>query len=147
MLTRNPMDGQMWRDRLLLTGNPAAGAQLSIAVHANARSELLNVTFDLTTDANAANRTVYIEIKRATQRHRIGSAGFAHTANTSYQYIVTQMSGTILAVPVNDAYIPIGSHPVLWPDDTIEIRVANIQVGDQLSTILSMWKIWPYEAI
>lgn len=147
MSIRNPFESTLYRNSSVLTANPAAGANLSIPTHLNALSELLNLSFQLATDGSAANRSVYIELHRATHEHRIGSATYFQVASKTFHYICAQAGSHFPTGSFIDLYIPIASLPVCYPGDTIEIIVDNIQATDAITTILSLWKIWPYEAI
>lgn len=147
MSIRNPFESTLYSNSSLLTANPAAGANLSIPTKSNALAELLNLSFQLATDANAANRMVYLELHRATHEHRIGSACYNHVASKTYHYIAGQHGSRTTTAGIIDVYIPIASLPLCYPGDTIEIIVANIQATDAITDILSLWKIWPYEAI
>lgn len=144
---RNPFEEPLFRTSLLTTGDPAGGANLSIPANTKARSELLNLSFQLATDANAANRIAYLELRRGTHHSRIGSAITTQVASETVHYIVAQNVGMWSSAGANMQYIPIASLPVLFPGDTIEIIIDSIQAADAITDIFSIWKIWPYEAI
>lgn len=144
---RNPFEEPLFKTSLEAVSNPAAGANLTIPVRANARSELLNLSFQLETDANVANRVAYLELRRSTHHSRIGSAITSQTASETIHYIVAQQVGIWSASAANMQYITIASLPVLFPGDTIEVIIDGIQATDAITTIFAIWKAWPYEAI
>lgn len=147
MLIRNPFEEGLFKTSLLTTANPAAGANATIVVHANARSELLCLSFQLATDANAANRVAYLEYRRGGTHCRIGSAITQQSASKTVHYIVASQIGLWSGTTATMQYIPIASLPVIFPTDTIEVIIENIQATDAITTIISLWKVWPYEAI
>lgn len=145
MLIRNPLEYDLFKITLLTTANPGAGNNVTITSPVTGRTELLNLSFQLVTDANVANRTAYLEFRRGTTHLKIGSAITLQTATRTVNYIVSQQIGLWSSSSSDFQYIPIASLPIFGSTDTLEIIINSIQATDAITAIYSAWKIWPYE--
>lgn len=124
------------------TGDPAAGANASIAVPDFAQIELVNLSFTLVTDANAANRVANIHILDSAIVLPIGSSAFAHTASLTFTYIAHQNPGFNAPGAISALFIPLPNLRIFDNTATIELTIDNIQVADQISNIRAHWKAW-----
>lgn len=120
----------------MLGASPAAGANFSVAVPGEFEQALLSITFQLVTDATAANRFVELVYTDGNNKtfYRSGLPG-AVTASTTatFCFAVHPQSGA--ANTGNQVYAPLAPL-VLVPPNTIGITVTNIQATDQLSAIV-----------
>jgi hypothetical protein len=147
VLIPNPLDYNLFKITILTTANPGAGNNVTITSPTTGRTELLNLSFELDTDANAANRLAYLEFRRGVTHMRIGSAIGLQVASKTYHYIVSQGGAMFPTGTFHNLYIPIASLPILGSTDTIELIIENIQATDAITAIYSAWKAWPYEAV
>ena len=97
---------------------------------------LRSLSFQMVTDANAANRIVYLDIFEPGGL-RIGrfSSGFTQTATLTTIYT---FANDIAAYGANAAASIGAPTPNVWlhPGSKITVGVTNVQAGDQISTIL-----------
>lgn len=84
--------------------DPAAGAEILETVPARRRWRILAFTFDLTTDANAANRLVRLEIKDPTQYIYRHIATTAHTASLTHKYSYCDVGFSELSIATVRVY-------------------------------------------
>lgn len=118
---------------------PAAGSTASVSVDGSSWRRVVAATMLLSTDANAANRLVSLDLvdARGVTRCR-NSANVvqpANKANTRYEWSrartsIDVLTDTIHLIPLLDQWMP--------PGFVITFNVTNIQVGDTL-TSLSVW--------
>lgn len=147
MLIPSPLDYNLFKITLLTTANPGAGNNVTITSPTTGRCELLTLSFQLVTDANASNRVAYLEFRRGVTHIRIGSAITFQVASETVHYIVASQIGMWSSAGGNMQYIPIASLPIFGSTDTLEIIIDGIQATDAITDIYSAWKNWPYEAI
>lgn len=115
--------------------SPAAGAAFSQAVPGQYYQRLVSVFARLVTDANVADRTVYLEyLDPEGNRILIAGAPVAQAASTTTDYAFQAFVGQS-DWPV-DATVLVTLPPLLLlPTFSWRIGAANIQTGDQLSRI------------
>lgn len=140
----NPFDVNNFGIIMKVRGNPAAGALISDPGPANARSTLALVSFKLVTNANVADRSILIRLTHAANVYLLGATSFVHAASTTMDYLGgIGMSHPFLATFSSFCFSLIDC-PLISGTETTEITVDNIQVGDQLSDIRFIYKVWPY---
>lgn len=125
--------------------NPAAGANLSITVPANARCELVILKFMLRCDANAANRYVMLYAAHGARTMYIAGAEFALTANEDRLVLFGHFGFSSVADGGNTLVVGTPSYPVLLKDDTIVTEILNLQATDQIDGVEYVFKLWPFE--
>ena len=117
------------------TTNPAAGSGGTIACPNNARWKIIACQFQLVTDANAANRHVYISLW--------GKRFYAvqlHVASTTYDYYF--VGPHTFAAAVNNK-VMVGFEPQwLQGGESVSITCDNIQAGDNFGVITLTYEEW-----
>lgn len=140
--TRSPYEYFNFDYLLETIANPAAGAILTITVPTDHRSELINLSFKFTADANAANRGFTITHKRGTIHNLIGFLLDNITANEIKRLCFNNFQSHWLSSLGDYCPIPIASFPFVEEADTFDINVVNKQAGDQISEVHAAWKLW-----
>jgi hypothetical protein len=123
-----------WLDQIT-PANPAAGTNLTLDLGRQRWIILHSLTVTLTTDANAANRLVCVDILAARNLAVMRNAATVLiTANTSLQVIQFDNQHTVsewnTGTPV---FAPLQPVP-LQAGWQVRVTVDNIQAGDQLSS-------------
>ena len=130
-LIRTSLEGPGVLQRLA-PANPAAGADLTIAVPLSARYTFLSLNFTLTNDANVANRTVRLVFSQFAGQSLIitSPTTLAATGSAVYQFLAhyTPRDATIWYTE------PAPDHP-LDQGGSIATAINNLQVGDQISAV------------
>lgn len=128
---------------------PAAGASYSVQLDGRYWWRLHTGNFTLSTDANAANRVVTVQVGLAdTVAFVLGHMPVEITASTTNQ----RFDGSVRTSypswnPGSDVLFGLSDFPILG-GRTLTINVANVQVGDQLSNIvLGFWRLPTNESI
>lgn len=125
--------------------SPAAATNYIGAVPVNARSQLVLISFQLVTDANAANRVCEIQLHRGADVYVLANSAYAHEASKTFKYLAFPHCELAVGTLIDTYFFSIPDVPLFLENDTIRIIVASIQAADQLSAIRLTWKIWPYE--
>lgn len=145
MSTRNALDIAVSGAHQGFQTRPAAGAGLSMSPVSRARSELIALSFKLTTDANAADRQVILEVSTGVFKVRIAASLVLQPASEEYRYImgIGQTSST---AAVNDQVV-IGFPPEILVGHTWcwNLEVLNIQATDQMGDVYIHEKYWVFE--
>lgn len=115
----------------IITGSdPAAGAEISVAVSTGQIWEVYGLRFALVTDANAATRTVHVVMKIA------GVSMFDFIANTNQTASLTRNYSCMQTTPGGsladgtDIVIPLGPGLILNGNGSIITKTANLQATD-----------------
>ena len=116
-------------------GNPAVASGFTINVPASEYWHIRCLCFTLTTDANAANRLVSVDLIDGGS-NKIGrfSSGFTQSATLATLYTFSDD----LAVYGANAALAIGAPlPEIWlyPGAKLTVNVGSVQAGDQISAI------------
>jgi hypothetical protein len=119
---------------------PNAGAGFTFANPSQYTARLLAITFRFVTDANVANRTVHVDTDDASGNivTRDGIGGVLTATSTAFFTFSVQRTGADWDTN-NFAYAPLSG---VWMEGprNVQITVANIQAGDQLSQIQMLWE-------
>ena len=109
---------------------PEAGNEMSISVGDNEIWEVFAVTLKLTADANAANRTVILQIQQGTDGEIRRAAGTTQQATEAQQY--TFLTGGTSGVTVADQSqeIALPSRIMMFSGRSITTITTSIQAGD-----------------
>lgn len=122
---------------------PAAGASFSLTVPGAFDTRLLSITYRLVTDANAANRAVTVDYDDGNgQLFAREGAGLVVTANTTQDFAGNVGRGVAEWAANTIVFHPL-AESILEGGQKIQINVANIQVGDQLSRIVLKLERFP----
>lgn len=117
-------------------GQPSAGANASVTVPGQFGYRVIGALATLTTDANAANRLVSLDVINANGSTRLRNPAPATIpANTSGQkYVWNDAYANMLSVTNGPMVIPVNALlvPAAW---LIQITVDNKQAGDQLASV------------
>lgn len=117
-----------------ITNDPAAATGITINVDADTDWSLVSGVLSLTTDANVANRVVFIRITTGGQVVGEYFACAAQAASLTYTYCFTRgavptgVVGTRVAIPIPD-------HMFVEGGSTVLISVDNFQAGDNLTSM------------
>lgn len=123
------------RYRVVPVASPAAGANLEVTSTGGFFWLLRSLVFDLTTDANVADRLAVLETTDGSNVYWRAAAGEVQAASLTHQYSAfpgadgSLTAGTVRGIPL-DAF-----GLVIPPGHILRTDVDNIQVGDQLSAI------------
>lgn len=124
---------------------PAAGAGLAMSPVSRARSELIVLSFKLTTDANAADRQVVLKASTGVFKVYMGASFVLQPASQVYQYIFG-VGLTASTAAVNDyVLVPIVPKMLVVHTFSWELIVENIQATDQMGDVFIHEKYWVFE--
>ena len=122
---------------------PAAGQSFSFTFNGYDRGRLVFCTFDLSTDANVANRYVTVEYQGSDGIARAADAAAVRVAasTTNQRYCGSLNRGTSEWATGTDVLFPLCG---LWLEAgaTVKINVAGIQAGDTLTNIRLTFDRW-----
>lgn len=115
--------------------DPAAGAELNKTIPDNRIIEVAAISFELTTDANAADRTVTVFIEGDSGFKVIRASTVTQQANEVITYSLIP-GGTNQASVANDqTEIAIPAGIVLEADSVVRTVTTNRQAGDQFTNL------------
>lgn len=127
----------------LAPADPAAGANLSLTVNANARWQLLFIGFLLTTDVNAATRLINMHGFDGTDIIYNAMPSATQTASLNIRYhFNTGIGRSTTGGSSANQIISINADFLLNLGDSIRTTITNIQVGDQISDVRVRVKQW-----
>jgi hypothetical protein len=129
--------------------NPAAGASFAFALDGRYWWRLQAATFTLSTDSNAANRFVSVQVNLVGGGVIVlGAAAVVVTASTTNQrFDGTVGRGDSEWNTGTDILFPLADFPFLG-GRTLSINIGSVQAGDQLSLIsLAWWRLPTNESI
>lgn len=120
---------------------PAAGAEIQYLTTPRTRWRLIGVAMSLITDANAANRTVRLQIAIGGRIYRFPSS-VLQAASLTYYY--QWFPGYPVAPALVDGTVNLWLPPDLSERDIgpITTLTTNIQVGDQYGTPFVLVQEW-----
>lgn len=120
--------------------SPAAGADFSFPVGGSFYVRLVSVFCRLVADANVANREVVVSYETGeSTRYGLAGSTVTVTAGTTKDFYFGAFLSESIATSDATALIPL-SPILLPPGHQFKIHVVNIQVGDQLSRIRTVWE-------
>jgi len=123
--------------------NPAAGANFTRSFDGYGIRRLLALVFTLTTDGNAANRYVTVEYQgKDANAFTVNAATVVVTASSTQRYAGDIWKGDSEWNTGTDVLFGL-ANIMLMPGDTLNIIVANIQVGDTLTKIRGVEERYP----
>jgi len=116
--------------------NPAVQTNWIYTFPAQFNYEVQFVRFTLTTDANAANRNIGLELRDpAGAVLWRGPHSFVHTASLAIIYYASQASPAGLILGGNAIPLVLPPHNLIAPLSTIRTYSVALQAGDQFSLI------------
>ncbi len=131
---------------IIATGtNPAAGADWKIDIDSDKIWRLQAVIATLTTDANAADRRVHLQLGPGTNAETRMVEAFGsvnHTASLARKYTFAAFGGLPAESDDNDLLINIPKDLIFSASSDIQTETVNIQVGDQWSSIAAIVEEW-----
>lgn len=142
MTTQNPLDTSIFDIFTRAGVSPSAGANFTQAMNINSRSQIINVQFLLTTDANAADREIIITGDDGTDEIYSTGPSSIQTASLAVRYHanIGAPAGTFGTALLQT--VPLNSQFILSEGDTLQINVTNIQAGDAITDISIRIKQW-----
>lgn len=142
----HPLDDSVYDAVDFLGVQPAAGANYTVDLSANCRSEIAYVTFRLVTAVAAANRYARLQIDVAGVPI-ITSVCIPPIPASTTAWLSFQSGGPLCpaALPPN-IFVAIGFGAGIKFDDQVTVRiiVTNIQAADQISFVAVGYKRWPF---
>ena len=120
--------------------SPSAGADFTFAIGGSFFVRLVSVFVRLVTDANVASREVVVSYETG-ESNRYGLAGIntTVTASNTADYYFSALNPEAVATVDNSALVPLP--PILLPPGhQFKLHVVNVQAGDQLSRIRTVWE-------
>ncbi|MBA7544423.1 hypothetical protein ES705_36779 [subsurface metagenome] len=127
-----------------ITGtDPAAGAEISETVPANAKWEILAVRFTLVTLAVAGDRVIHLQLDDGTNIFSDVCVSTVHAASITKIYNFANFGSTQLA-PIDCLYIPLPPLPLL-AGYRIQTSTENLAVDDDFSAPQLLVKEWLVE--
>lgn len=141
----NPFDINNFTVIPIIGNSPAAGAPYIGTAPVNARSQLALISCQLVTDVNVADRFIELQLHRSGNVYPISHSFTKQTANTTRKYLSFVGSGVPFSTTDNSSIFSLPDVPLFLEGDTIVIAIVNIQAADQINTVRSTWKVWPYE--
>lgn len=125
----------------VITGTlPAAGVQISETVPANARWNLLSITFSFTASATVATRLIQLILDDGTNVYGTFLSPASVTAGLSL--ITTFAVGVTTTTNATSQMIAIVSPAILSAGFRIRTNVLNMQAGDQLTAPVYQVEEW-----
>lgn len=120
--------------------SPAAGADFSYAVTGAYFVRLIAVYCKFVADANAASREVVLSYEDAGgNRYALAGINTTVTANNTAYYAFGAFQPEAVATVDSSALVPLPAI-ILAPTQVFKLHVVNIQVGDQLSQVRTIWE-------
>lgn len=123
--------------------NPAVATAAQDALSGQYLSRLVSARFRLVTDNNAANRFVTVDVQDGNgntilSQGNLSSVVASKTADYFYgrkQGLAQDAASVVLFAPLDDFFIE--------PGRLVQITIANVQAGDQLSRIFLGYERFP----
>lgn len=144
-MIHSPFDSSNFDFEWSHIANPAVATDLSIVVPVNARCELVQLSFNLVTDANVADRHIFIYAAHGARDIILGTSEFAITANQSRKILVGPYGFSSVADSGSGIVIATPPYPVLLEGDTLSSAIIGLQAADQISDVEYVFKTWIYE--
>lgn len=138
---RDPWDGAGFR--LVETqADPAAGTTFSSPVPESARRRLQSLSFELVTDAAAANRRVLVTARSQTGTIYCRSASAnVQTASQTQRYHVAPW-GENAGLLGSEVMMNWPSDLILRNPDEVAVTAENLQAGDNFGAPTFLWEEW-----
>ncbi len=126
--------------------DPAAGANFSLSPDGRFLRRFLSLIFTLTTDNNAANRYVTVEIQgKDGNAVTVNAAAVTVSASSTQRFVFAAHRGVAEWATNTDILAPI-EPSLIFPGDTLAIVVASKQAGDTLTLIRGVEERFPLDA-
>jgi hypothetical protein len=138
--------GRGWAE-VVRGDQPAAGASFSLTIAGVFAARLLALTYRLVTDANPANRAVTLDYDdgNGSLFAREG-AGLVVTASTTQDFAGQHRRGVAEWAANTIVFHPVPA-VILHQGQKLQLNVANIQAGDQLSRIVLRLERFPSDVL
>ena len=120
--------------------SPAAGADFSYQLPGDYYVRLVSIYCKIVTDSNAANREVVLSYEDAGgNRYALTGANTAVTGSQTAYYAFSAQLSEVVATVDSSVLVPL--QPLLLvPTQVLKLHVVNVQVGDQLSQVRTVWE-------
>lgn len=139
----NPLDTSVFDVITLSPADPAAGANFTLSVNANARWQILSLQFTIAYNATGANRRVEVHGFDGTDIIQKQAPLNFGTASITVEYDCNIGTGSAYQeASVLSESFPLAGDLYLNIGDSIRITVFNIQATDQISDIRVRVKQW-----
>jgi hypothetical protein len=112
---------------------PAAGANLSYAIPAGCRWTFHGVWVTFGTDANVANRDLYLKFVPATGGNMAAASGITQTASTTRNYYFVPGISVTTSISTLHNVMPLPYPIIMNGADTFSVTILGIQATDQIS--------------
>ena len=140
---QNPVDLTIFDIIDVTPADPAAGTNVTFVVPIVARIQIIGVTFNLVTDANVASRFPIVFATPIARTFGLTGPTSPQTAtqNVTHHFSLTG-SQSLLFAAQNLATVPLSASLILRTGDILNISIAGLQAGDQISSVLIRYKQW-----
>lgn len=145
MSTLNSYNWDFFTHEPLAVSDGAPGGNVILNSPANKHSELANVTFTLTTDANAADRYIDIYFLSGANTFHIWRSPVKQIASSARHYWGNIGAANWLSAVDNHVLFSLPQRLRFRSGMTLRIGVANVQLGDIISNIRLVWNVWKVE--
>lgn len=144
-MIRNPFDINVFNFHHGHISTSAFGVNKFISPPVNSRAEMVAFWLLFSTDAQVANRQLIVIVNSATWGVKIAASLVLQPASKAYTYIFGAGLPSSTAAVNNHVVVALTPGIFLLEGWTWEIRVLNIQTGDQLGSGDLQEKVWTYE--
>lgn len=132
---KSPVPDAWSAPKTTAVSNPAAGSNFTFTNKSYTFSEIISVTFTLTTSATVANRRVHLSIFDGGLGNLDFHSSTDQAASLTRNYTCCAIGGAGSYANDNDIIIPIPPNLKGFAEYTIASDILNLQAGDQLSLV------------
>lgn len=140
-LNQHPYQSNIHKLHVDSEASITAGNNFSVSQNLKARGKIKYVTFLLTTDVNAANRIVELQLVIGATTILLGGCNLAQGQSDALQYYA--FNGAPANITANDVirFIPLPDVVTTFEDFDLESVITNIQVGDQITNLFIYYEM------
>jgi hypothetical protein len=144
MSRHHPYNRNVWTLHYDHPAAPPAGLPVQVITPVASRLQIVSVFFSFTTDANVADRYVYVAPALGGADHIRFHACRPQAANLTWSYngFMGQTEENGIAPLAQRVNIPLGVDCIFDNCDRFYITAENIQVGDQFTLIYYYYNTW-----
>lgn len=144
-MIRNPLHTAVFQIALTELSNVAGNVAIVIPGVTNARSELVAVSFTLTTDATVASRSPYVQLQSPSLTMDMAFHTLPTTASLISRYLFGKGLNPVSDVDSRAYQCPLPDDVYLFENWNINIHLTNGVAGDVMSAIRTYHKVWTFE--
>lgn len=118
------------------------GVQQTLSNPSGADFQLVHLQTQFDTDANAADRTVYVDVLKGGHLLFIAASPVKQAANLTWHYHFILGINNYTPAVGDRVFCPLGDRLRLVAADVIRLNCVNLQVGDQFTNTRTVRNIW-----